>query len=221
MRRRPPQSHFQHQPPPPEHTPFELRVKELDDIKTVVLKHMGRLNALKLQYMDWFERRRQTFVDAVKLIQITLPQLVPQKTNTLREFRKAHEVASRLPKRGLPVENCASVMGEYLVFWDRLLELHKTGQELYARVVEYISKISAMREPHILDTVHDLQSTLNTQTNESFDFTTVHNERDNLFTYKVAQHDHQYHGLLAYPPYLLKMACTLCFWCNKMHLERE
>ena len=221
MRRRPPQPHFQHQQPAPEHSQFELRVKELDDIKTVVLKHMGRLNALKLQYMDWFERRRQTFVDAVKLIQITLPQLVPKNVNSIGNFRKAYDVAVKLPKRGLPIENCAGVMAEYLVFWDRLAELHHHGQEVYARVVEYMNKVTAMREPHILDTVHDLQSTLNVQAVECFDFTSVHNERDNLFTYKVAQHDHCYHGLLAYPPYLLKMACTLCFWCNKMHLEKE
>ncbi len=52
-------------------------------------------------------------------------------------------------------------------------------------------------------------------------FTEVHNERDNLFTYQLGQCDHKFVGLLGYVPYLLKIATNICFWCNKMYLEKE
>merc|ERR1712012_892760 len=97
---------------------FQYRVKELDAIKGEVLAHMGRLNACKLKYMEWFKHRRQTFVDALKLLQVSLPQLVPHETRTLGQFRTACRVAVSLPKRGLPVEKCADSMAEFVAFWD-------------------------------------------------------------------------------------------------------
>ncbi|XP_005101080.1 uncharacterized protein LOC101846970 [Aplysia californica] len=200
---------------------FQIKARELDLLKTEVLNHLGKLNAVKLHYMDWFDRRRQTFVDSVKLMQITLPQIVPQETSSIGNFRKAYDVARKLPKRGFPVERCAEIMGEYFDFWNRLLELHREGIEVYNKVCKYCSGVTRMREPHINDTVDDLQKRLNMSIQEDFNFMSVHNERDNLFTYRVAQHDHRFHGLLAYIPYLLKMATTICFWCNKMFLEKE
>lgn len=205
------------------YTDFELKVIELDKLKTEVLTHMGKLNKVKIDYMDWFERKRQTFVDALKLIQITFPQLVPSETATIANFRKTYEIAFNITKNGSasPVGKCHYVMKEYLHFWERINVLHREGQTIYKKICDYCNGITRMREPHINETVDSLQVTLNEQLREDFNFMSVHNERDNLFTYKVAQHDHRFHGLLAYIPYLLKISTTICFWNNKIFLEKE
>ena len=206
---------------PETYSSFQWRVRELDDIKTEVVHHLGRLNSLKLDYMDWFSRRRQTFLDAIKLVQISLPHLVPQTISSIGDFRKTIDLVGRLPRLGRPVEGCVKILDEYLVFWTRLSELHLEGRVVYGKLCQFVDGVSAMREPHIKVSVDELQTELNAAMEEMFDFTSVHNERDNLFTYKLAQQDHRFHGLLAYIPFLLKIATNICYWSNKMYLEKE
>ena len=43
---------------------------ELERLKKEIGRHMGRLNSVRNDYMDWFENRRQSFVDDVKLLQV-------------------------------------------------------------------------------------------------------------------------------------------------------
>jgi len=112
-------------------------------------------------------------------------------------------------------------MAEFVAFWDAMQALHLEGQQLYQQICDFCQSVTRMREPHINETVDDLQRELNTAMEEDFVFTEVHNERDNLFTYQLGQCDHKFVGLLGYVPYLLKIATNICFWCNKMYLEKE
>lgn len=205
----------------PRMTPFEVKFMELERLKKDIGRHLGRLNCVRNDYMDWFEKRRQSFVDAVKLIQITFPGLVPKEHNTIKLFRQMYKCASSLPRRGMPVEQCAGRMTEYLDFVDRLTELKKDHDALYNRMCAFCDSVTRLREPEQKDNLDFLQKKLTDALGEDFDYDTVHNERDNLFTYKVAQHDHKFHGLLSYVPYLLKVATNMCYWACQIYLEKE
>jgi hypothetical protein len=147
--------------------------------------------------------------------------LVPKQHNTMRLFRQMHKCASNVPRRGLPVERCAERMTTLLDFVARVQELKKDHDALYARLCHYCDSVERLREPEKKDNVDFLHKTLTDALDEDFDFDLVHNERDNLFTYKVAQHDHQFHGLLSYVPYVLKIATNLCYWACQIYLEKE
>lgn len=205
----------------PRMTPFELKFMELERLKKEISCHLGKLNSVRNRYMDWFDKRRQSFVDAVKLLQITLPLLVPEEHNTMRQFRKLHQTAKSVPKRGMPVERCADRIGEFLAFYDELKELKITHDLLYEKLCVYCASVTRIREDDKKDNVDELQRTLTKAMDEDFDYDSVHNERDNLYTYKVAQHDHKFHGLLAYVPYLLKVATNMCYWSCQVYLEKE
>lgn len=205
----------------PRMTPFEVKMMELERLKKEISRHLGRLNSVRNDYMDWFEKRRQSFVDALKLLQITFPMLVPKEHNTMRLFRKMYQCASNIPKRGMPVEKCAERISEFLEFVDRLVELKKEHDVLYDKLCAYCNSVTRLREQDKKDNLDILQKTLTEAFDEDFDFDRVHNERDNLFTYKVAQHDHKFHGLLSYVPYLLKVATNMCYWACQIYLEKE
>lgn len=155
------------------------------------------------------------------LRQITYPELVPKDVNTLKLFRHVYETARSLPKRGLPVERSAERMSEFLEFVDNMQELRVAHDSLYEKVCAYCDSITQLRDPHIKDNVDDFQKKLDEAFEEDFDCDNVHNEKDNLFTYKVAQQDHKFHGLLSYVPYLLKLATNMCYWSCQLYLEKE
>lgn len=54
----------------PKATPFEVKMVELERLKKEISRHMGHLNSVRIRYIEWFEKRRQSFVDAVKLVQV-------------------------------------------------------------------------------------------------------------------------------------------------------
>ncbi|KAL8622156.1 hypothetical protein ACOMHN_052958 [Nucella lapillus] len=205
----------------PRMTPFEVKMMELERLKKEISRHLGKLNSVRNDYMDWFDKRRQSFVDSLKLLQITSPLLVPQQHNTMRLFRKMYHCASSVPRRGLPVEKCALRMKEFVDLVDRMVELKNDHDVLYTKLCNYCASVTRLREQDKKDNLDVLQTTLTQAFDEDFDFDRVHNERDNLFTYKVAQHDHQFHGLLAYVPYLLKVATNMCYWACQIYLEKE
>lgn len=182
---------------------------------------MSDLNVLRLDYMDWFERKRQTFVDALKLLQMNTPQDMSHRVATVGNFRNLFQLASRFPRRGFPVDGCAAIIGKYLEFWNRLVSLQKQGQCLHKKVNDYCKSVTKMREPQINKMANELQNRLNEEASESLNFMSVRHSSDNLFTYKVAQYDHQYHGLLSYIPYLLRISTTICLLYSKMSLEKE
>ncbi|KAK7097660.1 uncharacterized protein [Littorina saxatilis] len=205
----------------PRMTPFEVKMMELERLKKEISRNLGRFNSVRNDYMDWFEKRRQSFVDSLKLLQITFPLLVSDNNNTMKLFREVYRCASKIPRRGMPVERCADRMKEFLDFVDRLVELKKDQDVLYDKLCAYCNSVSRIREPHQKENVDFLQKTLTQAFDENFDFDRLHNERDNLFTYRVAQHDHKFHGLLSYVPYLLKVSTNMCYWACQIYLEKE
>lgn len=198
---------------------FELKMMELEVLKNEANKHVGRLNSLKMRYMDWFMRSQQSFLDSMKLIHILGGDLLPREINTIRNYKRVMRFSGQLPSNGTPRDGGQGKMFGFLMFWEELLMLKRDNDALYKKICNFCSSIRRLREPMLKDEIDRLHQRLNLLLSEDFDFTSLSNDRHNLFTYRVALHDHRYHGLVSYIPYLLSIANKLCYWTSKLHIE--
>lgn len=202
-------------------TSFELKLMELAQLKSQAVAHMRRLNALNVNYMDWFGRRQKTFVDALQCLQATYPQCAILETNTIRNLKMGYEAAKTISRRGCSVKGCAYPLGEYLGFWDRLLDLHRQGQCVHKKISDYCNGVREMKDPQLNELVGQLQGRLNQELSENFDFMNIRCTPSELFTYRVGGHDPRFQRLVAFIPHLLQTSTHICFLCNKMVLEKD
>lgn len=202
-------------------TPFDEKMVELDFLKYETKAHMKKLNSCRFRYMDWFTRKCQTFLDAVKLTQIIAAKMVPAEVKSLADFRKIHDMSRRFPRNGTPRDAGPAKMDEFMMFWSEMLDLKETTDELYEKLCKYKDSVSRLRQPSIKSEVDRLYEIVSDAYSEEFDFTDLKNERENLFVYKVAPFDHNFHGLMGYIPYLLTMTIKMFHWLGKVHLEKE
>lgn len=200
-------------------SPEDKKDIELDALKDECNRHMGRLNGLKMRYIDWFSRRQNSFLDSMKLIHLLGAQLLPKEVNTINHYRKVVSMAKKFPRNGTPRDGSSSKMEEFLMFWDEWYMLKLENDNLYSKVSDYCKSVRKLRQPEIKFEIDRLHYRLNLICSEDFDFTHITNERHNLFTYKVALQDHKYHGLVSYIPYLIGHAVRLSYWSTKLHVE--
>ncbi|CAG5136233.1 unnamed protein product [Candidula unifasciata] len=200
-------------------TLLELKLKELDRLKSEALAHMRRLNVLKVHYMDWFDRRHKTFIEALQYIDFKFPQCLSLNATTIGNFRTGYKAAKALSQREVSLEKCASLLEDYLGFWDRLVELNKQGQCVHKKICDYRDGVAEMKDPQLNDMVHHLQQRLNIELRDDFNFTSVQGTSSDLFAYRVALQDPQYQKLVAFIPHLLRTSTQIL--CNKMSLEKE
>ena len=212
---------FSHFSGPPKMTPFDEKMVELDFLKYETKVHMKKLNSCRFRFRDWFSRKCQSFLDAVKLTQIIAATMVPAEIKTITDFRKVHNMSRKFPRNGTPRDAGPAKMDDFIMFWSEMLELKETTDELYEKLCKYYNSVERLRQPSIKKEIDRLYEIINKAYSEDFDFSDVKNERDNLFIYKVAPFDYQYHGLMGYIPYLLTESLNLFHWLGKCHLEKE
>lgn len=206
---------------PPNYTPFDESMIELDFIKVRTKAQIKRINSLKHKYIDWFSRKCQSFLDGIKLTQILANKLVPADIETMKDFKTVYNMSRRFPKNGTPRDTNPGKMEEFYMFWLTIVDLKEETDELYQSMCKYCEGVTRLRHPAIKLEIDRLKAILDESFNEEFVFTDVKNERDNLFVYKVATFDHKYHGLLGYIPYLMTLSVRMLAWFGKVHLEKE
>lgn len=202
-------------------TAFDRKVNELCRLQKEVTGHLARLNALRSRYMDWFNRKHQSFLDAVKAVQVSMPQLLPKHITCIRHYRATLEMAKKISTNGKARMGLVDKMEEYLGFWGALLALKEENDVVYDKIDKFCRSIQRLRDPEIKDQVDNLKSKLSLAFSEDWDFTSVNNEKDNLFTYKISTQDQEFLGLVGYIPYLLTFATKVCYFCGKLHVEKE
>ncbi|KAL4229707.1 hypothetical protein ACF0H5_010095 [Mactra antiquata] len=206
---------------PPNYTPFDEKMIELDFIKVRTRSHVKKLNALKLHYIDWFTRKCATFLEGIKLTQILAAKLVPPEIKTMQDFRKIHDISRRFPRNGTPRDSNPGKMDDYMMFWNEMVELKEETDEIYESLCKYCELVTRLRQPQIKREIDRLKGLLDEAFSEEFNFSEVKNERDNLFVYKVAPFDHRFHGIMGYIPFLLTLSVRMLTWVVKVHLEKE
>lgn len=202
-------------------SPFAIKNKELEAIKKESAAYMKKVNNLKVRYIAWFEKKHQSFVDSVKLIQLTLPQLVPKEINKLEDFRKIYNITKLLTRNGHRGESIADKMDIYLSFWDELSLLQPAEEALHEKLCKYCRSVTRLRQQKVKTHIDELHASLRLSFSESFNFTTVNNERENLYTYRTAPADYRYMGLVSFMPYLISYITKICYWTSKIYLEKE
>ncbi|XP_045204359.1 uncharacterized protein LOC123557140 isoform X1 [Mercenaria mercenaria] len=206
---------------PPNYTPFDESMIELDFIKVRTKSQIKKLNSLKIRYMEWFTRKCKSFLDGIKLTQILAAKIVPNDIQTMKDFKKIQDMSRRFPRNGTPRDSNPAKMDEFSMFWAEMLDLKEETDDLYEALCKYCEGVTRLRQPSIKVEIDRLKVILDEGFSEDFVFTDVKNERDNLFVYKVAPTDHQYHGIMGYIPYLLTVSKKLLAWVTKVHLEKE
>lgn len=193
---------------------------ELDRLELLANQHMGRLHQLKMRYIDWFSRKRQSFLDSLKLIHVLGGSLLPFEVDTIRHYRRVQDLARRFPRNGTPRDSSPVKMDEFISFWDEMFVLKLENDALFDTVEHFCFSIKRLREPELKDEIDRLHYRLNLFCAEDFKFTELNNERDNLFTYRVSQQDTAYHGLLSFIPFLLSYTTRICYWTSKLYVEK-
>lgn len=200
-------------------TAVEKKEMELDKLKLATNKHMARLNGLKRRYMDWFDRKQNSFLDSLKLIHILGGSLLPKHINTISHYRRVRDLSKRFPRNGTPRDSSPVKMDEFIAFWEEFYFLKLENDTIYEKVCDFCNSVGVLRDQSVKDEIDRLHFRVNLFCSEDFNFQHLHNERDNLFTYRVSPQDHLFQGLINFVPFLLGYTSRLCYWVGKLFIE--
>ena len=150
------------------------------------------------------------------------PTLVPQHLKNVSNFRALHGMAQQQVQNRHALPGGVDKLDKYLEFWSQFCLLI---DELRAGVVpdidQFVGSVTRMREPEKKDQIDRLVDELDRQHSETFDFREAHNERDNLYTYRLMVCDQTFLGLVGYIPHLISYCTKICFHIKKLYLEKE
>jgi len=171
--------------------------------------------------MDWLSRKCQSFLDSIKLTQILGQKLVPSEIRSMEDFKKVHKMCRRFPRNGTPRDSNPAKMDDFWWFWTTMVELKEETDALYDALGKYCEGVTRLRQPFVKEKIDAMKAELDFCFCEEFDFTDAKNERDNLFTYKVAMFDHRLHGIINYIPFLMTLSVRMLAHFGRIHLEKE
>ena len=201
-------------------TKFHEKNNELDKIKKRALEKLAELNRLRLDYVDWFRRQNQSFVNCLKQVQVAEPMLVPQEINTLQQYRNVVKMAKQLVISNRFSTEKIEKLDKYLGFWTSMTKLKdEIEKQVLPEIKAFESSVTSLREPEVMEEINKLWTKLDKNFSENFNFKNSHNERDNLYTYRLMVSDQRFIGLVNYIPFLLNFATKLCFMVTKIFVE--
>ena len=199
---------------------FREKNIELERLKKQARRHMSEFNGLHCDYSEWFKRQQQSFVDVIKSVQVAMPTLVCQELRTIAEYRHLVVMASRL-------QHCGNAPGglhrlqQFEQYWVRFCKLKRDlDSNLLPDVDNFLAGITTLRQEEVKQEMDGMRRRLNLEFSEGFDFRSSHNERSNLYTYRLMVCDQSLLGLVGYLPYLLNMAARICFLVNRVFIEK-
>lgn len=140
---------------------------------------------------------------------MSLGGLVPQELRSLRQLNHLLDVTNICVRSGRHVIGAERIQP----FLDFLSRYHSLLDDFDRTVLPGVKALvpRAGSAERIKKEIEDLRSTLGVRLSEDFDFSELHNERDNLYTYRLSVADGVFHGLVAFLPGLLKLSAKLCY----------
>ncbi|XP_074651650.1 uncharacterized protein LOC141906301 [Tubulanus polymorphus] len=201
--------------------PLDEKIIELDKMKKDIYQHLKKLNNLRSEYTEWFENRHKSFTESLIGARMLIPELFPEQVYTIKHFKQTKQLCQTLIDKGRYVSNVER-MNEFEKLWEKMVEIKEAGDEVvYEQLCKYCTNITALRDPNLKEQIDDLQYHLQKACSEDFNFKDIHNERDNLFTYKLDIGEKDYLGLVQFIPYLLQITRKICYLGIKLHVEKE
>ncbi|KAK2186577.1 hypothetical protein NP493_195g04000 [Ridgeia piscesae] len=205
----------------PTRSRLQQRLHELYALKTHSKALLKRFNRLYVEYEDWFNRHRQSFLDAIKCTQLAVTTLLPRDITTMRHFRAVRRMAMRLEKAGLGVY-CSERLDDMLSFWETFCELiEELSDSLMADVRSFADSVTRMYDPQLQTEMDLLHQLLTLQSSEEFDFGDLRSSQHTLYTYRIMLCDYSFQGLVSLLPNLLRLAARLCHLVTRMTVEKE
>ena len=192
--------------------------RELISIKKRAAEHLSCCNSLSVEYADWFTRQQQTFIDAIKSVQVAVPAPLSTEITTISQYRALCQMAHVLSRSGKCFRQ-SDKLECFLEYWDRFCQLQK---ELVFDVLVHLDKVmtivTSWLKPEVKEQLNDVRALLCEEYSEDFKFADAHNEKDNLYTYRLNVCDQRFLGLVSYIPYLMQYNTRICHLIRKLRI---
>ncbi len=82
----------------------------------------------------------------------------------------------------------------------------------------FLLSVSSLRQPGAKVQLDQHRTILTGEFSEAYNFLDAHNEKDNLYTYRLNVSDQRFLGLVGYIPYLLHHTTKVCFFVGKIDI---
>ncbi len=198
---------------------FHKKNHELSAFKRRAKQLFSHFSELQCDYTDWFQRRQQSFLDAIKGLQFGMSPLLPRDVSNMAKFKVILDMARKLKRVGRRVGG-EEKLEQFISFWTTYCSLKEQLDAFLKDLGNFLSGIAVLREPKEKQTLDKLQTDLNSIYSETYTFTSLHNERDNLFMYRVIVADSSFLGFVGYLPYLIGMSSKICYQVLRIHIAK-
>lgn len=109
-----------------------------------------------------------------------------------------------------------------IAFWDRFNELKSQFEDtMLAPVTEYCYSITRLRQPELKEKIDKMMVEIKLKSDSTFDFTNVHDARENLFAYRLGAHNQNLLGFISSLPLLTDILRKICYLITKLAVEQE
>ena len=201
-------------------TPIQMKVYELDNFKKTVHGVLARFNNLRLEYMDWYKNRIKTFITVLKSVLAIQGPHVAVKISNIEKYRSVYKHAKNLASGSRLISNFQP-LDTFFSFWVRFQQIMEDlDKEVILALNQHCESVTSLRQPEVKAQIDLLYDALLKASCEDFDFSECHNEKDNLFTYGLMTSDNEFHGLVAYIPYLIDYAAKICYLTTRISVEK-
>ena len=176
---------------------------------------LNQLNRLVVDYEEWLKRQQQSFIDAIKSVQLIEPVLISQKIKSLKEFLSlfniVHHHKTRVEFKSVKIDKFT----QFFVFWERLCPLTNEITALVgADVPQLLQSLPYIKNPQYLPMIRSLSSELIRYSSVDCNFATLHENSESrscLHRYRLLIGDSEYGDLVGFIPALVKIASKICW----------
>ncbi len=207
--------------PPPRSNVSSTHSKkvELQNLQKEAKQHLRKWNQLYLEYADWHRHQCESFVGAVKTLQVVAHGVVPRDVTCISDLKKMAEIAEIMKGNGRNFHNFHKLLA-YLDFWERFCHLKDDLEHcVLLRLENALQSTVTLRKEDVRTEILAVKSKLIHQSKESFKCSSVELEKENLYTYNVTSCDSRYEGLVRYLPILFGYAARLCYLVGHLKVE--
>ena len=150
------------------------------------------------------------------------PSLVPQHLSTLKNFHTLYTMGEQQVQNRHRIPGGFDKLEIFLQYWKMFCDLKiELEAELLPEITAFVNSVTRMREPEKKRELDDTLLELQANFSEEFDFRNVHDEKSNLFAYRLRVCDQNFLGLVGYIPFLINYCTKICFLVTKLYLEKE
>ena len=111
---------------------------------------------------------------------------------------------------------------KYREFWKRFQDLRDECDEaVLSPVNAYCFSITRLRDPNMKARVDGLAREISLKSDPDFDFTDIHDAKENLFIYRTGVSGTTLVGFVGFVPHMTNLQRKMCYYITKLYVEKE